>query len=330
METALQTQRQGGIECISTSQLVSQMTLIQEAMKHVMIKDIHYGVVPGCGDKPSLLKPGAEKLELMFRLAPHCDDMGGKVLTTELPNGHKTFEVHTALVHIPTGQVWAVGVGMCSTMETKYRYRNTARKCPYCGKEAIIKGKKEYGGGWLCWDKKGGCKATFTDDDKQITEQPAGRVEHDNPADYYNTCLKIAKKRSQVDGILSATAASDIFTQDLEDLKANGVITDAEVVETKPAAKPAEVKPETGGPQKAGREKLVEDALKTIGDGGAAVTSWAFGTGKIKAGQTWKDLPDDALLTAAKSGKGFMKMVNIYIDGTSKVLYQLRKAYSEE
>ena len=29
--------------------------------------------------------------------------------------------------------------------------------------------------------------------------------------------LKIAKKRAYVDGILSATAASDIFTQDIED-----------------------------------------------------------------------------------------------------------------
>jgi len=279
-------------------------------MKHVMIKDIHYGVVPGCGDKPSLLKPGAEKLELMFRLAPHCDDMGGKVLTTDLPNGHKTFEVHTALVHIPTGQVWAVGVGMCSTMETKYRYRNTARKCPYCGKEAIIKGKKEYGGGWLCWDKKGGCKATFTDDDPQITSQQSGRTEHDNPADYYNTCLKIAKKRSQVDGILSATAASDIFTQDLEDLKANGVITDAVVVETKPA----EAKPETDNPVKAGRGKLIEDALIIIGTGEQAVNSWALGTKKIQKGQTWKDLPDNVLTTISKSGKGFMMIVDHWIN----------------
>jgi hypothetical protein len=313
METALQTQQQGGVECISTSQLVSQMTLIQEAMKKVMIKDVHYGVVPGCGEKPSLLKPGAEKLELMFRLAPHCDDMGGKVLTTELPNGHKTFEVHTALVHIPTGQVWAVGVGMCSTMETKYRFRNTARKCPYCGKETIIKGKKEYGGGWLCWDKKGGCKATFTDDDKQITEQPAGRVEHDNPADYYNTCLKIAKKRSQVDGILSATAASDIFTQDLEDLKANGVIVDAEVVETKPAGK-TDSAPQKDSPVKAGKEKLIDDAQKVIGDGSDAVTSWSIGTKKIKHGQTWKDLPEDSLVTIAKSGKGFMMMIDNWIN----------------
>ena len=37
----------------------------------------------------------------------------------------------------------------------------------------------------------------------------------------YNTVLKMAKKRALVDAVLTATAASDIFTQDLEDISAN-------------------------------------------------------------------------------------------------------------
>jgi len=41
--------------------------------------------------------------------------------------------------------------------------------CPVCGKEAIIKGKVEYGGGYLCYSKKGGCGAKFADDDVRIT-----------------------------------------------------------------------------------------------------------------------------------------------------------------
>jgi len=35
--------------------------------------------------------------------------------------------------------------------------------CPECGQAAIIKGKAEYGGGYLCWKKKGGCGAKFPD-----------------------------------------------------------------------------------------------------------------------------------------------------------------------
>jgi hypothetical protein len=38
------------------------------------------------------------------------------------------------------------------------------------------------------------------------------------PADVANTVLKMAKKRAQIDLTLTATAASDIFTQDVEDL----------------------------------------------------------------------------------------------------------------
>ena len=37
-------------------------------------------------------------------------------------------------------------------------------------------------------------------------------------ADVYNVVLKQAKKRALVDAVLTATAASDLFTQDLEDL----------------------------------------------------------------------------------------------------------------
>jgi hypothetical protein len=36
--------------------------------------------------------------------------------------------------------------------------------------------------------------------------------------------LKIAKKRSLVDGVLTCTAASDFFTQDLEDMAENGLL----------------------------------------------------------------------------------------------------------
>lgn len=35
--------------------------------------------------------------------------------------------------------------------------------CPVCGVAAIIKGREEYGGGWLCFKKKGGCGAKWPD-----------------------------------------------------------------------------------------------------------------------------------------------------------------------
>jgi hypothetical protein len=124
------------------------------------------------------------------------------------------------IFHIESGQKIADGVGFASTLESKYRWRNAARKCPVCGKETIIQGKKEYGGGYVCFGKKGGCGAKFKDDDPAITSQTAGKVENIDIADTYNTVIKMSKKRAYVDATITACAASDIFSQDAEDFHA--------------------------------------------------------------------------------------------------------------
>ena len=41
---------------------------------------------------------------------------------------------------------------------------------------------------------------------------------NDDLADQYNTVLKMSNKRSLVAAVLNVTAASDIFTQDIEDM----------------------------------------------------------------------------------------------------------------
>jgi hypothetical protein len=196
---------------LTAQEIKSQVQLIQEVMQAVMQEGYHYGVIPGT-EKPTLLKPGAEKLTTTFRLAPLIH-----VEARELGNGHREYQVRCTLVHIPTARVYGEGVGSCSTLESRYRYRNADRTCPYCGRSTIIKGKAEYGGGWLCFQRKGGCGAKFADQDTSIVSQAAGRVENADLADTYNTVLKMAKKRALVDATLTATAASDIFTQDLED-----------------------------------------------------------------------------------------------------------------
>lgn len=189
-----------------------QIQLIQRHMRENMKEGEHFGTVPGCGDKKALLKAGAEKLCFIFQFAPEF-----QVDARDLPGGHREFNVTCRLIHRASGSLVAEGIGACSTMESKYRFRKAEQKCPQCGKEAIIKGKKEYGGGWLCFGKRGGCGAKFADGDPEIENQNMGRVEHDNPADYFNTCLKMAKKRAHVDATLTGTAASDIFVQDIEE-----------------------------------------------------------------------------------------------------------------
>jgi hypothetical protein len=50
------------------------------------------------------------------------------------------------------------------------------------------------------------------------------KIENPNIFDTFNTCLKMAKKRAFVDAVLTTTASSDIFTQDIEDIIENGGI----------------------------------------------------------------------------------------------------------
>lgn len=188
-------------------ELLNKVALVMETMKATMKEGEHFGVIPGCGTKPALLKAGAEKLGMVFRIKPNFE-----VQERDLGKGHREYFVKCSLSD------GTQGVGSCSTMESKYRYRQGERTCPECGKATIIVGKKEYGGGFLCFAKKGGCGAKFQDNDERIILQSVGKVEHDNPADYYNTCLKMAKKRAHVDAIITSTACSDIFTQDIEEM----------------------------------------------------------------------------------------------------------------
>ena len=204
----------------SVQEMNEQIQLIQHQMKEHMKPGEHYGWLPHQNpekDKPSLFKAGAEKLGFIFQLRPVYD-----WTDLSLPNGHQQFRGTCDLFHIPSGLWIGQGVGLCTTMEGKYRFRNADRLCPQCGKETILKskhpGRDGSAPGWYCWQKKGGCGATFPAGAKEIEEQLSGKVEHDNPADYFNTALKMAKKRAHVDAILTATAASDIFTQDIEDM----------------------------------------------------------------------------------------------------------------
>lgn len=197
---------------LSAKQMKTQIQQIQAIMKDCMIDKEHYGTVPGCGDKKVLLKAGAEKLTFVFHMAPRY-----KISKTDLPGGHREYEVIASLYQKGTDVFLGEGVGSASTMESKYRYRNTARKCPKCHQETIGQSKPEYGGGYYCNQKKGGCGAKFPKGDPSIEEQVTGKVENEDPADCFNTVLKMSKKRALTDATLTATAASDIFTQDLEE-----------------------------------------------------------------------------------------------------------------
>ena len=186
---------------------------------HVNMREgIDFGVIPGTKN-PTLLQPGAERLAGLFRCIPTYK-LTHRV--EDYQEGIFQYDWSCELVSQDTGQVVATGIGSATSFESKWRYRNEARKCPACGKEAIIKGKAEYGGGWVCFKKKDGCGAKFADDDQAVVGQKVGRVENENPADLINTIQKIGKKRSGVDASAAlARRYGYTFDVDMEDVKAN-------------------------------------------------------------------------------------------------------------
>jgi hypothetical protein len=204
---------------------VDEMVTIQNAKREfyqrVMIPDQHYGKIPGV-TKDVLLKPGAELLfsamgmhvELADAQSPIQDfgdtDREGHIYYRRVARVYRQVSASERVLLVQAE-------GSCSSRETKYRWRDSKRLCPTCGKDAIIKGKREYGGGWLCFGKKGGCGAKFKDGDATIEGQEVGRTLNDSLADIDNTILKMADKRAFVAACLLATGCSDIFTQDVED-----------------------------------------------------------------------------------------------------------------
>lgn len=165
---------------------------IQTVMNSVMKDGQHYGVVPGCGDKKVLLKPGAEKIMATFRIAPTfiVED-----LSTDDECRYRVTAIGT---YSPTGTLLGQGIGECSTNEEKFKWRSSV-----CDEEFEDTSENRRR---VKWKKGGYGKPAYQI--KQI------RTDH---ADEANTVLKMAVKRALVAMVLTVTAASDIFAQDLED-----------------------------------------------------------------------------------------------------------------
>lgn len=202
------------VEPMTPAAMIQNVKDIQQMMEQVMKKDHHFGVIPGCGDKPALLKPGAEKLMLMFHLAPSF-----KINRTDFKGGHREYEIICSLTNQNTGAFVGQGVGLCSTLESKYRYRgaekistgNAVPKDYWNLRKADPKKAQEMIGG-------AGFVTTKDDSGQWMIAKKGERQENPDLPDQYNTVLKMAKKRAQVDACLTATAASDIFAQDIEDM----------------------------------------------------------------------------------------------------------------
>lgn len=229
---------------------------MKDFIDHGLRVGCDFGVIPGT-NKPTLLKPGAEKLANFFGLAPRFEIVEKELdwLGTDHA-GEQFFYFHYRCRLMKADTLAAEGEGSANSFEKKYRWRSGERVCPKCGKPTIIAGKKEYGGGFICFAKKGGCGAKFGDNDTTITGQQTGQVKNPDIADIVNTLQKMAQKRAYVAAVLLAVNGSEYFTQDVEDF-----IDGSYTVEPQQAEQPtAKTTPPTNGNGKPAQPSRAEQA----------------------------------------------------------------------
>lgn len=235
---------------LTAADIRKQVNLIQEVMKNVMTGPtkenpggVHYGLVPGCGNKPTLLKPGAEKLAMTFRLGARYEELPGTIETDDFI----CYKINCELFHIPTGNVVGNGRGTCNSKEKKYRTRMVYLNKATQEEKAI--GREEERSG-----KDGKYKVLIVPQD---------------PRDLQNTLMKMACKRAMIAGIINATAAGDIFTQDIEDLP-EGTVVEEEV--SAPNGKPIVRQPEEKKQDAIDLVSLIKDCK--VGDKGITLNAY--------------------------------------------------------
>lgn len=201
---------------LDVGRAVAMRSAVVEVMQKVMREGTDFGEIPGTtreGKKPkmALLQPGAEVLCQVFRLRPEFEE----VALIERDD-FLFVKIRCRLVHSITGEMVGEAIASANSREEKYASQVAAKLCPVCGKPSIFKSKQDRGG-WFCWAKKGGCGATFDEEDKKLLDQ-TGTVSVDRVWGLYHTLESIAQKRAYVKVTRNATACSDIFTDEPDDL----------------------------------------------------------------------------------------------------------------
>jgi hypothetical protein len=103
---------------VTVDQAIARNKELQRFVAAVMVKDEDYGIIPGTGNKPTLFKPGAEKLCEMYGLVPTFEILDS---VKDWENGFFFYEVKCILVSKHTGGVVAEGMGSCNSREKRYR-----------------------------------------------------------------------------------------------------------------------------------------------------------------------------------------------------------------
>lgn len=176
------------------SETLTKVKSLQATLKSILVDKHDYGTIPGCGDKPTLLKPGAEKILMAlgitssYELIEHTENFEGK--------GFFAYTVKCLL--FKNNAKITEGLGHANSKEKKWAFESVYEKdLPEGTDKSLLK-------------------------KKTINSKNGSFVKYEVEADVNskaNTILKMAKKRAQIDAVLTVASLSEIFTQDFDDLE---------------------------------------------------------------------------------------------------------------
>lgn len=200
------------------------------------------------GSKPTLLQPGAQKLDNLFGLVARYEIIErDEDWTGDRHGGEQFFRYLVRCQLLRNDFVMGEAIGECNSWESKYRYRwiqeTEARQRPDFDRLHKRGGRQSeytfsvdkaettgrYGKPSTYWqafkdaiangtatkikktDGKGATRDAWEIDATQY------RIPNPEICDQVNTFLKMGQKRAHVGATINATSASEFFTQDMED-----------------------------------------------------------------------------------------------------------------
>lgn len=104
----------------AVTQAVEDKRQLADLMNRVLKKDEHYGIIPGT-QKPTLYKSGAEIIARVFGIHAKME-----VTERDVEGGHREYRVMCQMFRNADMMAVGEGLGMCSSKESKYRYRKNA------------------------------------------------------------------------------------------------------------------------------------------------------------------------------------------------------------
>ena len=174
------------VEIDTIANTMAKIQQMQNVVQKTLKKGHDFGEVPGTS-KPTLLKPGGEKICMLFGLNPEYE-----FLQTTEDYDKEFFSYNIRCTLFRNGNPVAQGVGSCNSKEKKYRFINVDE-----------------------------IPENYIGQSEQITDK-YGRTRYkiNNPdiCSLVNTILKMAKKRAFIDAVLQVASLSEVFTQDIEDM----------------------------------------------------------------------------------------------------------------